>query len=55
MLDFYTASDFYYMNSAESTSHRNQRRKRDKRNPDWKSRSKTLTVCRWHETVHIKP
>jgi len=29
----------------ESFSHRNQRRKRNKRNPDWK-RSKTLTVCR---------
>ena len=29
----------------ESFSHRNQRRKRNKRNPDQK-RSKTLTVCR---------
>ena len=28
-----------------SFSHRNQRRKRNKRNLDWK-RSKTLTVCR---------
>ena len=28
-----------------SFSHSNQRRKRNKRNPDWK-RSKTLTVCR---------
>ena len=27
-------------------SHSNQRRKRNKRNPDWKRRSKTLTVCR---------
>ena len=27
-------------------SHRNQRRKRNKKNPDWKRRSKTLTVCR---------
>ena len=26
----------------ESFSHRNQRRKRNKRNPDWKRRSKTL-------------
>ena len=26
--------------------HRNQRRKRNKRNPDWERRSKTLTVCR---------
>ena len=27
---------------------------RNKRNPDWK-RSKALTVCRWHDTVHGKP
>ena len=29
-----------------SFSHSNQRRKRNKRNPDWKRRSKTLTLCR---------
>ena len=29
-----------------SPSHNNQRRKINKRNPDWKRRSKTLTVCR---------
>ena len=29
-----------------SFSHSNQRRKRNKRNPDWKRRSKALTVCR---------
>ena len=29
-----------------SFSHSNQRRQRNKRNPDWKRRSKTLTVCR---------
>ena len=29
-----------------SFSHSNQRRKRNKSNPDWKRRSKTLTVCR---------
>jgi len=28
------------------SSHSNQSRKRNKRNPDWKRRSKTLTVCR---------
>ena len=32
--------------SFESFSHSNQRRKRNKRNPDQKRRSKTLTVCR---------
>ena len=32
--------------SSGSPSHSNQRRKRNKRNPDWKRRSKALTVCR---------
>ena len=30
------------------------RAEKDKRNPDWK-RSKTLTVCRWHDPLHRKP
>ena len=38
-----------------SFSHSNQRRKRNKRNPDWKRRSKTLTACRWHDPLHTKP
>ena len=29
-----------------SFSHNNQRRKRNKRNPNWKRRSKAVTVCR---------
>ena len=29
-----------------SFGHSNQKRKRNKRNPDWKRRSRTLTVCR---------
>ena len=37
-----------------SLKHINQRRKRNKRNPNWK-RSKTLTVCRWHDPLHRKP
>ena len=32
--------------SSGSPGYRNQRRKRKKRNPDWKRRSKALTVCR---------
>ena len=36
-----------------SFSHGKQRRKRKKRNPDWK-RSKTLTVCRRHDPLHRK-
>ena len=31
--------------SFESFSHSNQRRKRNKRNPDWKRKSKTLTFA----------
>ena len=38
-----------------SLSHSNQKRKRYKRNPDWKRRSKTLTVCKWHNSLHRKP
>ena len=26
-----------------------------KRNSDLKRRSRTLTVCRWHDTIHRKP
>ena len=33
-------------NSFGSPSHGNQRRKRNKRNVNWKRRSKTVTVCR---------
>ena len=32
--------------SSGSFGHSNQSRKRNKRNPNWKRRSKTLTVCR---------
>ena len=38
-----------------SPSYSNQRRKRNKRNPDQKIRSKALTVCRWNDTVHRYP
>ena len=34
-----------------SLDHSNQSRKRNKRNPDWKRRNKTLTVCRWHDPL----
>ena len=37
-----------------SLSHSNQRRKRNKSNPDWKRRSKTLAVCRWDDPLHKK-
>ena len=35
-----------------SFSHSSQRRKRNKRNPNQKIRSKAVTVCRWHDTIH---
>ena len=38
-----------------SFSHSNQKRKRNKRNPDWKRRSKILTLCRWHHSLHRNP
>ena len=41
--------------SSGSPSYNNQRRKRNKSNLDQKRRSKALTVCRWHDTLHRKP
>ena len=40
--------------SIGSLSHCDQTRKRSKRHPDWKGRSKTVIVCRWHDSVHRK-
>ena len=31
-----------------------QKKKRNKRNPHWKGRSKTVTVCRSHDTTYRK-
>ena len=39
-------------NNFGSFSHSNQRRKRNKRNLNWKRRGKAVTVCRWHDTIH---
>ena len=38
-----------------SFGHCNQSRKRNKRNPNWKRRSKTLTICRWHDPLQENP
>ena len=43
------------MKEEAGIGHSNQNRKRNKRNPNWKRRSKTLTVCRWHDPLHRKP
>ena len=40
--------------SSESPSYSNQRRKRNKRNPEWKRRSQALIVCRWHDILYIE-
>ena len=37
-----------------SPSHGNQRRKRNKRNTNWKRRSKAVTVSRWHDILYIE-
>ena len=37
---------FTFGRESGSFGHSNQSRKRNKRNPNWKRRSKTLTVCR---------
>ena len=36
----------FIQHSFQSPSHSHQRRKRNKKNPNWKGRSKTVTVCR---------
>ena len=41
--------------SSGSFGHSNQSRKRNNRNPNLKRRSKTLTVCRWHDPLYGKP
>ena len=38
-----------------SFGHHSQSRKRNKRYPNWKRRSKTLTFCRWYDPLHRKP
>ena len=38
-----------------SSSHKNQRRKIYNRNPNWKRRIKTVTLCRWHDSVYRNP
>ena len=38
--------------SIGSPSHSNQTWKRNKRHPNWKGGNETVTVCRWHDSVH---
>lgn len=38
-----------FRSSSGSPSHSHQTRRRNKRHPNWKGRSKTLIICRWHD------
>ena len=40
--------------SIGSSSHSDQTIKRNEKHPNWKGGSKTVTVCRWHDSVHRK-
>ena len=37
-----------------SSRHGNQRRKRNKKIPNWKRRNKTVTACKQHDAIHRK-
>ena len=41
--------------SIGSPSYKNQTIKRNKKYPNWKERSKTITICRGHDTLYRKP
>ena len=38
--------------SFESPSHSNQRRNRCTKDTNWKGRIKTVTVCKWHDSIY---
>ena len=41
----------FTQHNSGSPSHNTQTRKRNKNSPNWKGRSKTVTVCTWHDTI----
>ena len=43
----------FIQHSFGRSSHGNQRRKRNKNNPNWKIINKTITVCRWYDFIHV--
>ena len=43
----------FIQHSFGRSSHGNQRRKRNKKKPNWKIISKTITVCRWYDFIHV--
>ena len=44
----------FIQHSFGSPSHSYQKRKRNKRSSNWQRRTKTVTVCRWHDAIHRK-
>ena len=50
-----SAFPFLIQHGIESPSHNNQTRRRYKRYPHWKGGSKTVFICRWHDTVLENP
>ena len=44
----------FIQHSFGSPRHGNQRRKINERNPNWKRRNNTVTVCRLHDTTLLK-
>ena len=42
-----------YLTQYWKSGHSNQIRKRNKRHPNWKGRSKTITICRRHDIIYI--
>ena len=43
----------FVQHSFGNLSHSYQGRKRNKRSPNWKGRNKTVTVCRWQDTIRL--
>ena len=41
----------FIQHSIASCNHSNQTGKQDKRHPNLKGRSKTVTICKWHDTM----
>ena len=49
------ALDTFIQHDVGSPHHSNQTWRRNKSHPTWKGRSKTVTLCRWHDTIYRKP
>ena len=52
---FNSFGSFGHSNQSRKKTNKQTNKQKTKRNPNWKRRSKTLTVCRWHDPLHRKP